>query len=103
VFVAPDGRPHTYHYVRRVVLIPALKQAGIKYEKGKTAFNLFRRSMGTLLMKDGGLMQAQTQLRHGSPTTTATHYLSRDESVVHDNTALIESAFFVRPESSAVQ
>src|SRR5262249_23719024 len=92
VFIMPDGGPfpHSTLFAR---LRLTLARAGVPYEKSKTGFGLFRRSLAPYLMKQMGLMQAQMQLRHGSAMTTATAYLCPDQSIVHDNTAVIESAF----------
>jgi integrase len=102
VFVMPDGRPCPQEHLRDKLRV-ARHRAGIPYERSKTGFGLFRRSLATYIMKQGGLMQAQTQLRHGSATTTAAAYLCRDESVIRDNSTVIESAFMIEPESAAVQ
>jgi integrase len=101
VFVMPDGRPFTQQHLSDK-LRSALTRAGVPVERNKTGFGLFRRSLATFIMKQSGLMQAQTQLRHGSALTTAAAYLCRDESVVQDNTAAIEAAFML-PSSGTVQ
>ena len=98
----PDGSPYPQEHLRDKLRL-ARQRAGVPYERGKTGFGLFRRSLATYIMKHTGLMQAQTQLRHGSPTTTAAAYVCRDESVIHENSAVIESAFVIEPESPAVQ
>lgn len=92
VFAMPDGRPFIHSTLLKK-LRQTLALVGVPYEKYKTGFGLFRRSLATYIMKQTGLMQAQTQLRHGSATTTATSYLCPDPSVVYDNSAVIESAF----------
>jgi hypothetical protein len=98
----PDGQSFTYaHLVKK--LHRACEQAAVPYERSKTAFNLFRRSLATYLMKQGGLMQAQAQLHHTSATTTASAYVCRDQTVVHDNAGVIESAFVMQPESGRIQ
>lgn len=80
-----------------------LRLNGREHEKSKTGFHLFRRSLATHIMKrTGNLMQAQVLLRHDDPTTTAAAYLCPDESIVRDNTAVIESAF-MEPVSDAVK
>jgi len=71
VFSRPDGRPYSQEHLTKIALMQARERAGIPYEKSKTGFGLFRRSLATYLMKQTGLAQAQTQLRHGSATTTA--------------------------------
>jgi integrase len=102
VFVMPDGRPFTQQTLGEKLRL-ALARAGVPYERHKTGFGLFRRSLATYIMKQMGLMQAQMQLRHGSAATTARAYVCRDESVVQDNTAAIEAAFLIEPVSNAVQ
>jgi integrase len=102
VFVMPDGQPYSPATLIKT-LHSTMARAGVPYQKYKTGFGLFRRSLATYLMKQMGLMQAQTQLRHESAATTAAAYVCRDESVVQDNAAAIEAAFLAAPISDAVQ
>src|SRR5262245_49977983 len=62
VFSMPDGRPYSQEHLTKIALKQARERAGIPYEKSKTGFGLFRRSLATYLMKQTRLAQAQTQL-----------------------------------------
>ncbi len=81
IFCRPDGTPCDPNYLRKFVLYPALKAAGIPRGKGTHGFHLFRHTVASIIHeRTGSLKNAQAFLGHSQLSTTANIYVHVDEA-----------------------
>ena len=88
--VSPD-------YLRREILYPALRRAGVERVKFASGFHAFRRAAGKEVRKRAGLEMAAVQLSHKNMMTTDEHYNNRDHDDLVAAARLAESIFAVCP------
>jgi integrase len=82
VFCKLDGSPCDPDFLRKEVLYPALKLAGIERVERAHDFHLFRHSASSIIhAQTGDLKLAQEQLRHTQISTTSDIYVHVDETV----------------------
>jgi integrase len=82
VFCKRDGSPLDPNYLRKKVLYPAMKQAGIVPQARTHGFHMFRHSAGSIVhAKTGDLKLAQELLGHARISTTSDIYIHLPEKV----------------------
>ncbi len=76
VFCRSDGSPMDPNYLRKKVLYPALRAAGIEPGARSHGFHLFRHSAGSIIHSmTGDIKLAQEQLRRTQMSTTSDTYV----------------------------
>lgn len=89
IFTRPDGRPLNYSSLLQH-LYSAMDEIGIKREKSKYGFHIFRHTAGTLLFERlGDLKLVQTVLRHADSSMTG-HYVHSEQPVAEYAEVLTE-------------
>ena len=92
IFSRPDGRPLDADHMRRQVLYPALRAAGIEILPRQNGFHAFRHTAGSLLYElTRDLQMVKGFLRHSRIATTSDIYLHVNESVQGEATATLAS------------
>ena len=90
VFCKGDGSPLEPNYLRKKVLYPAMKLAGIERKARAHGFHMFRHSAGSIVhAKTGDLKLAQELLGHARISTTADIYVHVPEKLAELATELI--------------
>src|SRR5262245_2107183 len=81
-------------FTRRLGIYPALKKAGIPFEKRASGCHAFRRFVASMIHKQtGSLKLAQQQLGHSTLSTTADIYTSVAEEQVAETAEVLGKAF----------
>jgi integrase len=95
VFPSPeDGRPLNPDRVRKFILYPALKAAGIEREKGTFGPHIFRHTAGTVVLESTGRLDlAQQQLGHTDIQTTSNIYIHPTDDQKHVAADALDKAF----------
>jgi len=82
VFCKRDGSPLDPNYLRKKILYPAMKQAGIVPQARTHGFHMFRHSAGSIVhAKTGNLKLAQELLGHARISTTSDIYVHVPEKL----------------------
>src|SRR5262249_15791722 len=85
VFARDDGSPPDPDHLRRQVLYPAMKAAGIIRVSRSHGFHIFRHSAASILYAErGDLKQTQEFLGHARISTTADVYTHVDDKILED-------------------
>jgi integrase len=97
VFPSPeDGRPLNPDRVRKFIIDPALKAAGIEKEKGAFGPHIFRHTAGTVVVESTGRLDlAQGQLGHTDIQTTSNIYIHPGEDQKHIAAEALDQAFSI--------
>jgi len=94
VFCREDGAPLDPDSLRRSGIYPALKRAGIPYEKHASGCHMFRHLAGSIIHKEtGSLKLAQKQLRHSNISTTGDIYTHVDEGQLDEIASILGENF----------
>jgi site-specific recombinase XerD len=90
VFCKLDGSPLDPNYLRKKVLYPAMKEAGIVPQARAHGFHVFRHSAGSIVhAKTGDLKLAQELLGHAQMSTTSDIYVHVPEKVAERATEIV--------------
>lgn len=68
------GRPYNRKQVVAKVLHPILDKLGIPHKGKRVGLHAFRHTLGSVLLRDNGVLIAQRQLRHKNPGITLKNY-----------------------------
>src|SRR5215471_3831656 len=94
VFCQADGKPIDPDSLRRLGIYPALKKAGIPFQKRASGCHAFRRFVVSVIHKQtGSLKLAQQQLGNSTLSTTADIYTCVDEEQVAETAEALGKAF----------
>jgi integrase len=96
VFCRPDGRPLDSDHVRRVILYPALKAAGIPIVARESGVHALRHSAGSILWEmTRDLEMVKRFMRHTRISTTSDIYVHPSEAVALEAVDAMASVYFV--------
>lgn len=94
VFCREDGTPLDPDSLRKSGIYPALKRAGIPYEKRASGCHMFRHLAGSIIHKEtGSLKLAQKQLRHSNISTTGDIYTHVEEDQLDEVASILGESF----------
>ena len=94
VFCQGDGKPIDPDSLRRRGIYPAMKKAGIPFQKRASGCHAFRRFVASVIHKQtGSLKLAQKQLGHSTLATTADIYTAVDQEQVTETADALGKAF----------
>ena len=94
VFCREDGTPLDPDSLRRSGIYPALKRAGLPYEKRTSGCHMFRHLVGSLIHRETGSLQlAQKQLRHSDISTTGDIYTHVEEDQLDEIASILGKSF----------
>jgi integrase len=68
------GRPYNRKQIVAKVLHPVLDKLGIPHKGRRVGLHCFRHTLGSVLLRDNGVLIAQRQLRHKNPGITLKNY-----------------------------
>jgi integrase len=98
VFARDDGSPQDPDHLRRQVLYPAMKAAGITRVPRGHGFYIFRHSAASILYAErGDLKQTQEFLGHARIPTTADVYTHVDDKILEDGVEALADAIWPGP------
>ena len=90
IFCNSAGQPFDPDNLRHRVLYPVMEKLGIKREKRRHGFHIFRHTAGSVLHdKTGNLKLVQEALGHARISTTADTYVHLDKAVAETATELL--------------
>jgi integrase len=93
VFCRADGRPLDPDHLRRSVIYPALKQAGIAQTEWGSGLHAFRHLAGSKAHEKYGLKAAQALLGHTNIQTTANVYVHLEDKDYRETAKGLEESF----------
>lgn len=94
VFCREHGAPLDPDSLRKSGIYPALKMAGIPYEKHASGCHMFRHLAGSIIHKEtGSLKLAQKQLRHSNISTTGDIYTHVEEDQLDEIASILGQSF----------
>jgi len=93
VFCREDGRPLDPDHIRRSVIYPALKSAGIEQAEWGSGLHAFRHLAGSKAHEKYGLKAAQALLGHTNIQTTANVYVHLEDAQHRETAQGLEESF----------
>jgi integrase len=96
VFADADGKFPCPNWLRRGVLYPALRKAGLPVIPRASGFHAFRHSAASLIAAGGNLKLAQAFLGHSHLSTTADIYMHTSTTAERAAAQTLEDAIFCR-------
>jgi integrase len=94
VFTDAEGKPLNQNWLRRGVLYPALRKAGLPIPARAAGFHAFRHSAASLIAAGGNLKLAQVFLGHSHLSTTADFYTHTSTTAERAAAQTLEDAIF---------